>query len=89
MSFNISTHPQIAPAAPIEIQWLNLEPNEVQTLPRKYQKIRVIAGIAWITFRGEDFTLFSGDTFLVTPSRVTAVISGLGRLPLTYEVSYL
>jgi len=59
---------------------------EALRLPRSRTSIRVLAGSAWITQRGEDRFLMAGEAMTATAGPDRAVVSALGAQPLLLEV---
>jgi len=59
---------------------------EVLRLPRSRASIRVLAGSAWITQRGEDRFLKAGEAMTAAAGADCAVVSALGGQPLLLEV---
>ncbi len=66
---------------------LVLLPGEALGMPRGKARLRVLSGTAWITRSGMDIALGAGESLGVTPSRDSAVISGLGGQPLLVELA--
>jgi hypothetical protein len=65
---------------------LTLEHNEVHRLNPLPQGIRVLSGMAWITWKGEDIVLNSGQTMRFSPGGHHPVISAMGPGMLTVEM---
>ncbi len=65
---------------------LTLERNDVHRLNPLPQGIRVLSGLAWITWKGEDIVLTPGQTMRVSPGGQHPVISALGPGSLTVEM---
>jgi hypothetical protein len=49
--------------------------------------IKVISGIAWISFGGEDFYLTSGESLAVPKVKNGAIISAMGEKPVFIEIT--
>jgi hypothetical protein len=59
---------------------------EALRLPRSRASIRVLAGSAWITQRGDDRFLKAGEAMTAAAGADCAVVSALGTQPLLLEV---
>jgi hypothetical protein len=59
---------------------------EALRLPRSRTSIRVLAGSAWITQRGEDRVLAAGEAMTAAAGADCVVVSALGAQPLLLEV---
>jgi len=65
---------------------VRLEPGEVRRIARAGQRLRVVAGGAWVTFAGQDAIVLAGQTIALEPGTDAAVVSALGDEPLVYRV---
>jgi hypothetical protein len=63
-----------------------LEKGDVIRVPATYKELRVLSGVAWITVAGQDIILTSGETASLESNTGSAILSALGKLPLTLEV---
>jgi hypothetical protein len=67
---------------------LLLQPREICSLDRGYTRLRVLAGTAWVTARGEDVVVGAGDGRDLPPAgRDARVLSGVGDTALVVELS--
>ena len=67
-------------------QTIPLEANEVHSLRRNGQHIRVIAGIGWLTFDGQDYILQPGEQALLGEGQMSAVLGSANYDPVIFEV---
>ncbi len=65
---------------------LTLEQNEVHRLNPVPQGIRVLSGLAWITWKGKDIVLNPGQTIHFSHGGYYPVISAVGPGSLTVEM---
>ena len=65
---------------------LTLEQSEVHRLNPVPPGIRVLSGIAWITWKGEDIVLNPGQAIRFSPGESNPVISVIGRGTLVVEM---
>ena len=63
-----------------------LEYGDVANIKRTGQKLRVIAGKAWITFDGEDKLVLAGQETVLEPGLDAAVMTALEDEPLVYRI---
>jgi len=63
-----------------------LKKGEVLKLENKDQTLRVLAGLAWLTQRGIDIFVPQGEEVELTSGSDSIVMSGLGNVPLDYEI---
>ncbi len=56
-------------------------------LPASSNRLAVLSGRAWITFRGEDHVLEGGDCLELARPRDKAIISALGKEELFFELA--
>lgn len=76
-------------AAPFQINVdvrLVLYPGETYRLARSCAGVRVLEGIAWVTFAGTDIILGREEGTRFDAGRDFAVVSPLGAAPLVFEV---
>jgi hypothetical protein len=65
---------------------LSLVHNEVHWLNPVPRGIRVLSGVAWITWEGEDIVLNPGQAIRFSPGRSHPLISAVGPGTLTVEM---
>jgi hypothetical protein len=65
---------------------LVLSKGELYRLPAPSQVLRVLSGTAWVTLAGQDIFLEAGEKRAFTVNGDIALVSALGRAPLTLEV---
>jgi len=65
---------------------LTLEQNESHTLSPLPQGIRVLSGMAWVTWKGEDIVLKPGQAMRFSQGGRHPVISAMGLGRLTVEM---
>lgn len=65
---------------------LTLESNEIHRLNPLPPGIRVLSGVAWITWQGEDIVLNPGQAIRFSPGGNNPVISVIGRGTLVVEM---
>jgi len=65
---------------------LTLEPSEVHRLNPVPSGIRVLSGVAWITWKGEDIVLNAGQVIRFSPGRSNPIISAVGQGTLVVEM---
>ena len=65
---------------------LTLESGEILRLHPTPPGLRVLSGMAWITWRGEDIVLIPGQTIRFTPHGSQPVLSAVGQGALTVEM---
>ena len=65
---------------------LVLLPGEVLKVPRRHRSLRVVSGAAWVSHKGLDHALYTGDTLPLGPARHEAVVSAEGE-PLFLEIA--
>jgi hypothetical protein len=63
-----------------------LQKGEVFRVPSGCKELQVLSGVAWITVAGQDIILTSGETASLESNKGFAILSALGRNPLTLEV---
>lgn len=63
-----------------------LEKGEVFRVPVACRELRVLSGVAWITVAGQDIILTSGETASLGSNKGSAILSALGKVPLSLEV---
>ena len=68
------------------VRRLVLPKGEVYRLPATRQVLRVQSGAAWVTQPGQDMFLEAGEKRVFTVKGDIALVSALGRAPLTLEV---
>ena len=65
---------------------LLIQPGEVYRLPEVGECLRVVTGLAWLTYQRRDVFLHGQETTCLPTSRETALISAIGKAPLVLEV---
>ncbi len=65
---------------------ITLEARETLRLSPRPLGLRVVAGIAWISWLGTDIVLYPGDSFGFTSAGDPPVLSAAGRGSLTVEL---
>lgn len=75
--------PGTVPAAPV-IEHISLNGDQHLTLSRKVNFVRVLAGSAWISYKGQDIVLAQNE--MLELGRDIAIVSSLGHKPLEMEV---
>jgi len=65
---------------------LALESGEVHRLNPVPSAIRILSGIAWLTWKGEDIVLNAGQAVAFTPNGYNPVISSVGKQTLVIEM---
>ncbi len=63
------------------------QPPKVVHLPRGYRRLQVLAGRAWMTYKGRDYVLKAGDELLFDHDSQDAVISASGKVTLSFRIS--
>lgn len=63
-----------------------LEKNEIFRFPLAYRELKVLSGVAWVTIEQKDLILHSGEKIELKSNKDTALISGLGKMPLVLEI---
>jgi hypothetical protein len=63
-----------------------LKKGEVFRVPSECKELQVLSGVAWITLGGQDIILSSGQTASLESNKGFAILSVLGKAPLTLEV---
>lgn len=58
---------------------------EIFRIPAMCQEVRVLSGSAWISVAQQDIILTSGEKALLTSNQGLAILSALGKTPLTLE----
>jgi hypothetical protein len=82
-----STPPSLEPdPADSALQIFRLSKGSVRELQHSRHVIRVVAGCAWITLKGEDIIVENGHEIHLDPGEDTGVISNLCDDLLVYEV---
>jgi len=59
---------------------------ELYRLPRGMRNVQILSGTAWISVQREDVLAKRGSKVQLALSAIPALISGLGREPLLFEV---
>jgi hypothetical protein len=67
-------------------QQVTILESDAYTLPRNIQKIRVLAGGAWISLAAEDMILAKGETLTFRADRDGVVVTAVGHKPLQLEL---
>jgi hypothetical protein len=65
---------------------LTLEPREILRLNPIPPGLRVLSGMAWITWKGEDIVLTLGQEIRFSPGGNQPVLSAVGQGTLTVEM---
>ncbi len=65
---------------------LTLEPNEVLRLSPLPRGFRVLSGQAWLTWKGEDIVLHTGESIRFSSGGMRPVISSAGRGGVMVEI---
>jgi hypothetical protein len=77
---------EAVPAATLT-ERLIVNEHQHHTLSNKATSIRILSGIAWISYMGKDIVLKTGDTLKLEPSRDIAILTSLGHKPVELELS--
>jgi hypothetical protein len=56
-------------------------------LPRTAKRIRLLAGLAWVSMASCDYVLCGGDCLAVDPAGEAAIISALRQVGIVFELS--
>lgn len=59
---------------------------EIFRIPAICQEVRVLSGSAWISVEQQDIILNPGEKALLTSNKGLAILSALGKVPLTLEI---
>jgi len=59
---------------------------ELYRVPRGMRNVQILSGTAWISAHGEDVVARQGSRLRIAPGAGPALVSGLGREPLLFEV---
>lgn len=65
---------------------LTLEKRRIYRVPQIPCRVRVLEGIAWVTFDDEDYLVWAGRSMDLEKSKYNALISALGDETLVFEV---
>jgi len=63
-----------------------LEHRALHSVKRENQVLRIIQGVAWITFDAQDWFAEAGEFVALGMGYDEAVITSMGQSPLVYEV---
>ena len=63
-----------------------LDDGDVRRLPGTARTLRVLSGCAWITHKGKDIIVNSGEEVILSHKKGIAVISSVSKHPLVYKV---
>lgn len=63
-----------------------MKADEVVRLPRGYNCLRVYSGRAWISYKGVDHLLSSGDEIIFDGGSQDAVVSSAGSVTLNFRI---
>ncbi|MCC7448630.1 MAG: hypothetical protein IT324_14515 [Anaerolineae bacterium] len=77
----------IEPTAVTAANRLTLTNNNVLRLPRHAGKLRVVAGVAWVSAAGRDHIIGAGEGLSLTVNRDAAIVTAVGKNPLVIEVT--
>jgi hypothetical protein len=66
---------------------LNLAAGQVLRLKDTTREIKIISGVAWVSYAGEDIVLNAGEHTHFSPNRDIPVISAMGNTPLLFDAS--
>ena len=65
---------------------VTLFPGETLRVPPSCRRLAVWAGSAWVTYRGDDLRLLSGEGMAMNGKKDAAVVSALGDFALVLEL---
>jgi hypothetical protein len=65
---------------------ITLRYKDAYIIPADVQEVRVTAGRAWLSVRGDDVVLGRGQRFSLGSNRGTVVVTALGRKPVSLEL---
>ncbi len=66
---------------------IRLGVGDVYRVPRHVRRIRIVSGQAWVSFAGKDIVLSPGQHMAFTPHEDVALVSGIDRASLVFEVA--